>query len=1731
MPKAVFLLFFIGAFALLSNAQSDFFQDKANYINDLKKLADATKNRNLIANAAKFESNYWNHPLIDDINKNKVTQISLAIVNKGYNFNVQGFAFLNTLGKALENQEMTGEKLQNFFSTVTKTIDYQEVGVLNNFFNTASLFLEKRQLYYSFTNNVSVEGGTFNFDYAGFITPTNETPTSETNDQNAPQPDPFAEPAPQEVNIFNSGTTPQSLDGPLLSFEKINLVLISRYDTLAIQQTKGSLQFTNNQFIGSNGKIDWSTVGSDLKSAEAKIPEYSFEVSKNILLIENVVFSNPGKLENVIQGQLEYRPPTSRSYATTNYPKFTSNTNDVVINGLSKNINYVGAFSLIGRKFSSNCVDNKPSTLEYSDGKNKFQVASNHFIFNDSTVSAYPAKVIVFVGYDSIIHPGLSFNYEPKSKQVTLKREKGIFQMSSFRDTYHGLEFSLDQIDWSIDSDSMNLNITAAKRQIPAIFKSTQYFNSNDFQKMISGGNFHPLKILQRYLNKTSAENIYLEDLAKFTQIKQPTLQGSMVDLDKKGFVVFEPISGKITILPKGLLFLSAFEGKSDYDNLYIPSLSPVLANATIKFGSESIMTIRGVERFFVSDSSHVFALPDNGIIKIHQNKDIDFDGVLIAGFFLFKGTNFAFKYNDFEVQMAKIDTLKFIKSKTKTKSNTSEKQFMNNNLVYSKGTIFINDPSNKSGKKSFPEFPRFDAETGAYVYFTGKEILGGAYDRRVYFKIPPFKTDSVKSTEKSKIKFQGKFYSNDIFPEFEDRIKVMSDNSLGFSHKVPEEGYPVFGGKATFFGTINLNNDGIRGDGILKYLSSTWYSSDFVFYQDSIVARGAQAKIQEKFDSNAYFPDVDIADFEFKYSPRKDTLTAINFNYPFDLYKKQVQVEGSLSISPHGVTGSGLLEIKKEKVITPKIEFFQKNVVARHAVLNSKLPGYTKNSIEVNNVKIAFSLTESTANITPEIRGVAGINFPLINYSTSIENAKWDLTKKTVSMVAENPDDLSKSYFIATNPQYDSLVFNAGAALYDINKKTLKIDGVPYIKSSDSKIVPDSGKVVIVEEGHMKTLKKAKLIIDTLTSYHHLIKAKIDIESKYKFSGSAVYRYSSEKGDSVSIPFGHFYTEEQILNKTETLRYTASQGDILEKDKFYVAPRVLYKGKVKLVAHKQSLLFDGLIKMEIHNKDLSTDWIPYKHDGTVKEFVLQLNAPIIDPSKAKTDAKAAASISEAGPLDDSTNTEPYVQQTLYSGFFNEIGDFDLYSTLVSHRKSPDDHEIFSATGELRYVAEEDKFVVGDSKRLAGTTLFGNKYIYDDSLQTLDCQGNFTLARSDVNFTLSTSGEARENIKKHSYALDGMLTMKMNMPAKALELAAKRISEIFIEQDMAKTDSTTPEYIAALKLKITNMGGEKAGKSYEKHTDNLMDYKPLYKFVPKLTEGIAFEKVNLVWSNEHKAWYSKGKLKLSNILSNDINAFVEGYIEIKRTDLGDIVTIALKPNAESWYYFNYQPGRLAVLSSEIDFNAAITGKSKGETGTPTVYTFVLADEAEEALFMKEFHQNYLGLNYDDFSNKRPSQKEEKPVDSYTDPNESNPEPVEIAPKSKKKAKKTKKVDITQEETETTVPQNEDTNPEPVEITPAPKKTKKTKKADITTEETPKIEENTKDFKNEPLKESVKPVKTEKKKSKKVDITKEETEIETPSQNEDTNPEPVEVAPKPKKKAKKKKADVDEEGVE
>ena len=164
----------------------------------------------------------------------------------------------------------------------------------------------------------------------------------------------------------------------------------------------------------------------------------------------------------------------------------------------------------------------------------------------------------------------------------------------------------------------------------------------------------------------------------------------------------------------------------------------------------------------------------------------------------------------------------------------------------------------------------------------------------------------------------------------------------------------------------------------------------------------------------------------------------------------------------------------------------------------------------------------------------------------------------------------------------------------------------------------------------------------------------------------------------------------------------------------------------------------------------------------------------------------------------------------------------------------------------------------------------------------------------------------------------------------------------------------------AFLYKISELIGERATIEYDKR--NQEEYLPIATFTAKMVCSMVFSKVNMEWSPVHNAWYSKNKVGLSNILKADLNALIDGFIEIKRTtERGTVMNIFIQASSDCWYYFGYEDNRLMIYSSNDDFVDIIASKSNINKAGFGEYVFIDADLPDVLKFVDRFRLDYLGI--------------------------------------------------------------------------------------------------------------------------------------------------------------------------
>lgn len=1455
---------------------------------------------------------------------------------KGYRLRPHLVNYYGAIAAAVGIENADPSRISSFLTVAGKVIEKENTTQANLFLQQSRDFFEHHALHVDAAFQLQATDDSYQFDYLEpVILP--DTVQSSFYDQ------------PVDTNSYNLPMWQQpviqpDIYGPVIKFDKVSLLFNTPYDSTFLNNTKGTFALREKLFVGEGGRFDWTSAGLSADSVYYDFNKYNFKTNQPYLKAEQGKLRYLGKVDGLVSGIFEFRSIKHTTPEAAVYPRFKSYETNIHIVGLSDNITYTGGLGLQGSQMNSNSANGSLAVLELAGETNKrFKAVAESFGFRDSVIVSAKARISIYQENDSIVHPAMEMRYDYRHQKISLNKERSQLRKAPFSASYFDVEFTADRIDWDLKSDSMKISVHGSGNVSPMIIESNDFYDPEGYRQLRGQGfNFHPLALMVNYANEIGSNDFYVFDLVN-PQRNLEQMRMAADFLSQKGMIDYDARSGRIHVKDKALNFLQAAKGNSDYDNMKIHSLTDTIANAYISF-AEGRMNVYGVEEFNVSDSLNVVIKPDSSRITFLQNRDIKFNGTINAGNFEISGRDFTLKYDSFFINMNHIDSIRFYV----TEKNGTRRR-VNNAMVgadstaqaagglqasasKTSGTLFINRPNNKSGKEKIPNYPRLDATAGGVIYFDRSEVLNGAYDRSVFFVVPPFKLDSLNDADPGSINFEGTFVSSGMFPSFKEKLHTMPDKSLGFTHSVPANGYPLYQGDGKLYGGMSLDNAGIRAAGRIDYLAATVESKDFVFYPDSVVGRGNVGEIREKQFGAIYFPEVKLSDYQMNWLPKQDKMNIKNLKEPFNLYQNTATLDGKLIVSKVGVAGDGRLSTRGSEVRSKEMNFSAKELNARHARFEVKTGNPDKPALAGNDVKLNFNLDKNNATISPEIEGEAALEFPYAQFKTSIPEARWDLNTQKIVMTKAEDVPLENSYFYTTRKELDSLSFNAEKAEYDIQTQQLKVSGIPYIVVADAKITPENNEVLILENARIGQLKNTVIVLDTLNGYHTLTEGVVDIVSRKEFSGYATYQYVNAVNDTFAIKMTDFHLEpitEETRNKRQrgsASMQTVANGAVTDLDNIRVAPRIFYKGDMTMYATKPALQLKGFIKMDLKKiKDYDT-WLLYTQSGDEKDIHLDFNNAVTEEGR-KPDAGL---------------------------HFAE--DNDLYITFVFDKKDPADEDFFLPSGSLYYNEESKEFRIEDRAKAAGEKLSGKVFAYNEDKQEVRFEGPVTFFTGGRDFKLTSSALGSGNLDTNEIKMNSFIMVDMNVPANVFQLMGTSILDVIQNEGVQEEglgDATDLLY------KIADLVGEKAVKEYEQRS--LQAYVPLLT-VPGLQKPLAISNVDLKWSQEQKSFYSEGKIGLSHVGRSDINGSFEGFMEIRKNeDGGPVFHLFIKASQDSWFYFGMEDNRLMVHSSVPAINDVLVKKTNANKAKVGELVYIPGTLDETLAWINRFRQVYYGL--------------------------------------------------------------------------------------------------------------------------------------------------------------------------
>ena len=1335
------------------------------------------------------------------------------------------------------------------------------------------------------------------------------------------------------------------LDGDTIKFifDKLDITGRLRNDSIIIYNTSGVFYPLTDEWRGNYATVYWDKTGISRDTAWAEIGPYRFNMSKSFYSIDKVKFYHKVYFEHPLIGTLTDKVVEITENTKPSYPRFDSEEKEFVIEGIFKDIDYQGGFSMQGAKLlGSGSLDNFASLSIFRDvkivrnndtilEKQLFMKTSSLFYaFSANSIISKNARISMNVAGDSIFHPGLLFRYFDATHEVNLIRDNDPENMSRspYYDTYHKIEMDFQLLTWKLNDDKIGFAMQRGSSLNIAKFESADYFSASRYYEIQGLENVHPYISLRKYVRTYNTETFTAEEFSKFLKLPLAIVKRLLIELTFKGIVYFDFDTEICTVKPKLYKYLDAIVGKRDYDLIQFESRTEApLQNAILNLQNMDL-AIQGVPEVNVSDSQNVIFYPKNQQIILKKNRDFDFGGRIEAGLFTFYGDNFQFKYDSFKIALNQVDSLS-IQVKAGI-DNWGRRVLANVQNVIEEvtGDLVIDDPSNKSGIKNFPRYPTFESKKNSFVFYDAPYIQNGKYTRdKFYFTVYPYAIDSLNNFSTEGMGYEGELRSSDIFPVIKERLELQPDNSLGFHHDTPQKGLPIFKGKGQYFADIHLSNRGLRGNGHFTYLTSDVVSNDFIFYPDSANTQTTSFEIKKQ-NLEVQYPTVKAENVYVHWMPYLDELNGKVIEKPFVMYEKKANHNGALLYTPKGLTGSGRTSYNDgtlgSKLFTYQSERFQSDTADFE--LKSFNPDMLALSTVNLNAKVDFIEMKSTFRSNS---GSSKVDLPENLYQAYVERFVWLMDKKTMQLSTPNTVQVYEygrsrivtrdeaglrpkgSLFVSVHKGQDSLNWVAPETDFDLATNILSAHHVKFIEVADATIFPTDGEVTIEPMALMRTLKKAEVLANNTTKYHRFTKSTINISSRKRYHGEGVYNYQDDLGRLLPINF-------QLI-AVDSTGQTYGKGKVKGIEDFSLSTAFKFQGDVSLIAANPYLQFDGNTQINHECSQLAESWIKFNTEIDPKNIFIPLSDPLLD-------------------INDNF---------LVSGAMLATDSIHVFPSFVSPRKRYSNLAVSTAGEFLTYNSKDKKYKIGSKTRIANEDTTGNFLSLQKNFCTLYGEGSIDMTQRLGQVKIITKGNSSYDLNQDKLKLELIMTLDFFIPEACIK---------FIGDTLATMTGLKP---VNLKSRVYTKGVKELLKY--KDADQMLKEQSIFgtvKNVPdELKTNFVFTELNMVWNKNETSWQSVGDIGIANILGNQINRKVKGYLEVQRKRSGDSFTLYIEFSAEHWYFFNYKRGWMQVYSSETAFNeiiAAVKGsdrKKEIEQGEDS-YVFFLSDKRKVDTFLK-----------------------------------------------------------------------------------------------------------------------------------------------------------------------------------
>lgn len=1256
----------------------------------------------------------------------------------------------------------------------------------------------------------------------------------------------------------------------------IELYYSSDKDNGTIYGTKGEYYYFDNTWKGNGGRLNWDRTGIPTTACWANLSKYEAVTKFPKFVADSVQFTNTNYFSQPIYGRVEEALSAKIEPEKYTFPKFRSYQKDFMMKDVLPGVDYRGSFMMNGSKFITSDTKNPATLIFYRQGQPFITVNSVKFTITSNRIVSENAAVKIYIDGDSISNNGITVRYLAGEKQVNLINDSKRNYYSPYSNSYHNLDMYCESITWKMAEDKLDFAMLGASGdQSFSTFESNSYYSEQKFREIQGIDQVSPVIRVYRYMQmRDMTYDFFMDEFAKAIKMDIMQAKSMIHTLAKSGLVSYNEAQGKVYVNDKLVDYAKASAKSKDYDyDALILQSSSKNNNAELDLSTNSL-NVHGVEKFVLSDSQQVAIYPNQGELTVRKNRDIDFNGRINAGRFIFYATGATFKYDAFKVDLPQVDSMIFYVTKF---NNPQEEHIVYTPLHNLTGFLQIDQSDNHSGlKKVTEQYPIFTSQKDSYVYYDRKDIHNGAYVRdKFYYTIRPFVVKNMVKFVTDSLSFNGVLTSAGIFPDIEEPLKVQPDYSLGFVRKSPRTGYPAYGGKGKFTNRIDLSYRGLRAQGQVEYLTSVIESKTIYFMPDSMVSVSDTFYVKEQ----GSFPDIRNSRAMQRWYPYADSMRVSQLqNGPqFKMYHNDALLAGHTVLKPEGAYASGAITIKEGTLESLRFALQPKDMYSNVTAFTLRSDVYNNIAFYATDMKSHVDYTKRRADFVANAE-LGRTQLPLLQYAAYVDKFSWEMDRKELDLInskSESSQGLEGltlrerfahkeqpgALFVSTNPTKDSLNFHAVRSTYLYNAGQLTCRQVFTVNSADAVIAPGGDTLHIRQGGTIDLMKHSQILASRENRYHLIYDADVMLDGARKYSGKGYIDYVDVDNKKQRIYLSSIAPDNRGVS--------VGNGFIPDSADFTLNSAFGFAGNVRVEADKEHYYFDGGVRL-LHKCP------------TNAELGLLAYSSYLDPKQI------LVSVPEI-PTDWKGN------RITASMLFNKL-DMKPYAAFLTQERAAD-NELMGAYGYVTYDNDNHQYMIASAEKIQDPENVVDKYL---TLNTETCEMtaegpiNFNVKQNYVNvfnYGTATLGGAKEG----DLEMQSIFGFTFPIDEKVLGTMAQLIG------DDLRLSPSQPGNEATRRAMIYYMGAEQGAEAYSNYVST-----GFYDKMPKEFESTILIE-GLDWQYDPVLGYRyDGVASLSMIGKKQLHLATRVKAQLHRKGNGVYLVLYIQVASDHWYYFNYE---------------------------------------------------------------------------------------------------------------------------------------------------------------------------------------------------------------------------------